>query len=285
MNKLNNLLSLNERNLEFVFNYNERKYFPQVDDKIKCKEQLDSNKVAISETLAVCESFASLDTVLADISQMDNFVIKPSKGRGGGGILLCGDRTENGWVTPSGRLIHIKDIEIHLSNILFGVYSLGGNDDRALIERKIIPHTFFTDIYPAGVADIRVIIFKSNVIMAMTRIPTSKSNGKANLHQGAIGVGVDIKTGELKQAAHKGRLLSKHPDTNILLAGKYIPDWQNVLETARQAADSVDLLYLGVDLVLDINKGPLVLELNARPGLEIQVANQEGLKSILEQYI
>lgn len=285
MNKLNNLLSLNERNLDFVFNYNERKYFPQVDDKIKCKERLKKNKVAISETLAVCESFASLETVLADISQMENFVIKPSKGRGGGGILLCGDKTEKGWKTPSGRVIHIKDIEIHLSNILFGVFSLGGNDDRALIERKIVPHTFFTDIYPEGVADIRVIIFKGNEIMAMTRIPTSKSNGKANLHQGAIGVGVDIKTGKLKQASHKGRVLYKHPDTRIKLAEKCIPHWKSVLNTARAAAESVDLLYLGVDLVLDINEGPLILELNARPGLEIQVANQEGLKSLLEQYI
>ena len=35
--------------------------------------------------------------------------------------------------------------------------------------------------------------------------------------------------------------------------------------------------YLGVDIVIDATAGPLMLELNARPGLNIQIANQEGL--------
>jgi len=41
--------------------------------------------------------------------------------------------------------------------------------------------------------------------------------------------------------------------------------------------------YLGVDIVLDRTKGPLILELNARPGLNIQIANKIGLKSRLAQ--
>jgi len=40
--------------------------------------------------------------------------------------------------------------------------------------------------------------------------------------------------------------------------------------------------YQGVDLVLDKNKGPLILELNARPGLNIQVANRAGLLTRLQ---
>jgi glutathione synthase/RimK-type ligase-like ATP-grasp enzyme len=39
--------------------------------------------------------------------------------------------------------------------------------------------------------------------------------------------------------------------------------------------------YLGVDMVIDRERGPLLLELNARPGLQIQVANQAGLRSRL----
>jgi glutathione synthase/RimK-type ligase-like ATP-grasp enzyme len=35
--------------------------------------------------------------------------------------------------------------------------------------------------------------------------------------------------------------------------------------------------YVGVDFVLDRNQGPLILELNARPGLAIQMANGNGL--------
>ena len=35
--------------------------------------------------------------------------------------------------------------------------------------------------------------------------------------------------------------------------------------------------YIGVDFVLDRDHGPMILELNARPGLAIQMANGNGL--------
>ncbi len=35
--------------------------------------------------------------------------------------------------------------------------------------------------------------------------------------------------------------------------------------------------YQGIDIVLDREQGPLILELNARPGLNIQIANRAGL--------
>jgi hypothetical protein len=35
--------------------------------------------------------------------------------------------------------------------------------------------------------------------------------------------------------------------------------------------------YMGTDMVLDKEEGPMVLELNARPGLAIQIANGAGL--------
>jgi D-alanine-D-alanine ligase-like ATP-grasp enzyme len=40
--------------------------------------------------------------------------------------------------------------------------------------------------------------------------------------------------------------------------------------------------YIGADIVLDRLRGPVLLELNARPGLAIQVANQCGLLHRLE---
>jgi predicted ATP-grasp superfamily ATP-dependent carboligase len=41
--------------------------------------------------------------------------------------------------------------------------------------------------------------------------------------------------------------------------------------------------YLGVDIVLDRDKGPMLLELNARPGISIQNANRFGLRDRLRQ--
>jgi hypothetical protein len=40
--------------------------------------------------------------------------------------------------------------------------------------------------------------------------------------------------------------------------------------------------YIGCDLVLDRKLGPLILELNARPGLAIQIANGAGLSLRLQ---
>ncbi|HSN51358.1 MAG TPA: sugar-transfer associated ATP-grasp domain-containing protein, partial [Woeseiaceae bacterium] len=37
--------------------------------------------------------------------------------------------------------------------------------------------------------------------------------------------------------------------------------------------------YLGVDMVIDADRGPLMLEMNARPGLNIQIANRTGLST------
>ena len=36
-------------------------------------------------------------------------------------------------------------------------------------------------------------------------------------------------------------------------------------------------MAIGCDIVIDKNLGPLILELNARPGLSIQLANNRGL--------
>jgi hypothetical protein len=39
----------------------------------------------------------------------------------------------------------------------------------------------------------------------------------------------------------------------------------------------VGLRYIGVDIVIDAEQGPIILEANARPGLSIQLANRRGL--------
>jgi glutathione synthase/RimK-type ligase-like ATP-grasp enzyme len=56
-----------------------------------------------------------------------------------------------------------------------------------------------------------------------------------------------------------------------------IPDWPELLELAARSADATGLGYIGADIVIDRRHGPLLLELNARPGLAIQIANNAGL--------
>ncbi len=50
-----------------------------------------------------------------------------------------------------------------------------------------------------------------------------------------------------------------------------------LLALSSRCYELTGLVYQGVDIVLDKDKGPMILELNARPGLNIQLANQSGL--------
>src|SRR5690606_8519130 len=55
------------------------------------------------------------------------------------------------------------------------------------------------------------------------------------------------------------------------------PAWEEIMLLAARCYEMTGLGYLGTDIVFDKHKGPQLLELNARPGLSIQVANGYGL--------
>ena len=62
--------------------------------------------------------------------------------------------------------------------------------------------------------------------------------------------------------------------------GIRIPFWKEILETAINSQRAIPGLgFVGIDIVLDKEKGPMVLEVNARPGLSIQICNRAGLKA------
>ena len=113
--------------------------------------------------------------------------------------------------------------------------------------------------------------------METTRLTTRSSDGKANLHQGAVGAGIDISSGETLTGVLGDDVVDDHPDTGALIAGLYIPNWDSILQSAARGLEVTGLGYLGVDIVIDRDRGPLILEMNARPGLNIQIANCAGL--------
>ena len=125
--------------------------------------------------------------------------------------------------------------------------------------------------------DIRVVVYRGYPAMAMVRLPTRASDGKANLHQGAVGAGVDMSSGETLTGVLDNEIVDEHPDTGALVTGLMIPQWDFILQTSARGYEVTGLGYLGVDMVVDADKGPMILEMNARPGLNIQIANCTGL--------
>jgi alpha-L-glutamate ligase-like protein len=277
------IVGMNRRNAEYVLPHNPRRLYQLVDDKLQTKKLAERAGIAVPELYGVIEAHRQVRELDRIIEKYDDFVIKPAHGSGGNGILVINHRSERGYRASSGRLISVDEIEYHISNILSGLYSLGGIPDKAIIEYRVRFDPVFAGLSFQGVPDIRTIVFRGVPIAAMVRLPTHESDGKANLHQGAVGVGIDLVTGGTDGGVHHNRPIDYHPDTGASLSGIPIPGWEKLVALAAHCYDLAQLGYLGVDIVLDQNLGPLVLELNARPGLSIQLACRRGLHDMLRQ--
>ena len=275
------VLGINQRNTDYIMRYNPRHLYPLVDDKLRTKSLAIDAGIEVPKLFSKIEINHEINSLDSLLELHDDVVIKPSHGSGGNGILVLGGKVGKFYRTASGDLISLNSIKHYVSNILSGMYSLGGLADTAFLEYRVKFDPVFDNISFKGVPDIRIIVFQGVPVAAMIRLPTSKSGGKANLHQGAIGVGIDLATGKTTHAVIGNQATTIHPDTGHVINDVQIPKWQKILKIAIKCADTVGLGYLGVDIVLDSELGPLMLELNARPGLNVQLANQQGLQQNL----
>ncbi len=278
------VLGLNERNSEFIMRLNPRRLYPRVDDKTLTKELALRAGMAVPELYGSIRNQGEVREFSDIVGDRESFVIKPAQGSGGDGILVVTGRSQrrrDAYRLSSGVRISAAEIAHHISNIVSGPYSLSGNPDKALIEYCVRFGPVFADVSYQGVPDIRVIVYRGYPTMAMVRLPTRASDGKANLHQGAVGAGVDMSLGETLTGVLGNDVVDEHPDTGVLVAGLQIPQWDFILETSARGFEVTGLGYLGVDMVIDRELGPMILEMNARPGLNIQIANCAGLANRL----
>jgi alpha-L-glutamate ligase-like protein len=274
------VLGLNERNTDFIMRLNPRRLYPTVDDKVLTKELALAAGMPVPDLYGVIVHQAEVRNLAEIIGDRNSFVIKPAQGSGGDGILVVVGRSErkrDSFRLSNGMLISEGELQHHISNIVGGQYSLSGTRDKALIEYCVRFDPTFAEVSYQGVPDIRVVVYRGYPAMAMVRLPTRASDGKANLHQGAVGAGVDLSTGITLKGVLDDMLVEEHPDTGALVAGLQIPQWGFILESSARGCEVTGLGYLGVDMVIDADLGPLILEMNARPGLNIQIANCTGL--------
>lgn len=271
------IMGMNRRNISYISKYNPRSKYPIVDNKLLTKKLAIKNGVNTPELIGFIESQNDIKKLASMVSGVSGFCMKPARGSGGKGILALMHENEGRYVKTSGDVVTKEDFERHTSNILAGLFSLGGSPDLALIEGLIKPDRAFDDYSYEGVPDVRIIVFRGVPVMSMIRLSCHSSSGKANLHQGAVGVGLDMGTGRGVNAVQRDQQIFTHPDTGKSLMEIEVPQWQELLVLACKCFEMSGLGYLGVDLVLDQNQGPTLLELNARPGLSIQIANNAGL--------
>ncbi len=277
------VLGMNQRNADFILRHNPRRHYPLVDDKLRTKRLAQQAGIAVPDLYGVIEIEHDIARLPEIVKDRRDFVIKPAQGSGGNGILVVTGRHQQRYRLSNDSLMTEEEIEHHISNILNGMHSLGGQADKALLEYRVKFDPLFEQVSYRGVPDIRTVVFRGVPVASMVRLPTRASDGKANLHQGAVGAGIDMATGLTTRAVCQNQVVTQHPDTGAEIAGLQIPQWDTLLTLAARCHELVGLGYLGVDVVLDRERGPLVLELNARPGLAIQIANGAGLRKRLER--
>jgi alpha-L-glutamate ligase-like protein len=271
------ILAMNRRNAACILDHNARSLYPVVDDKLRMRDLCHRIGVPTPDVYAVVRSYSQLRDWSRPLEGRADFVIKPARGSAGRGVMVLVGPHPTGFVRHNGTAVPAEQVRQHLSDILSGLYSLGGRPDAAILQQRVRLHSAFEEVSYKGIPDVRVVLYRFEPAMAMLRLPTRESNGRANLHQGGIGTGIDLTTGRTNHAVQRNRFVGKHPDTGSALVGLEVPFWAEVLEMSRKVARAVGLGYVGVDVVIDANQGPMLLEANARPGLAIQIANNAGL--------
>jgi alpha-L-glutamate ligase-like protein len=285
LKKSKSILGINARNLDYIRPSNSSRAIRIADNKLLSKKILKKNNLPTLETYSIISYSKELDDF--DWTKLPNtFTLKPNRGFGGEGILTVYAKKKkfpHPWVKASREIIKIDDLKEHVLNILEGIYSLSGLPDTAIFEERIKLLKLFKPYAIRGVPDIRIIVYNLVPVMAELRLPTQYSGGRSNLHLGGIGVGIDMASGITTSAIQNDHLIEYYPGTRLKLRGLKIPFWNEILKLAIEAQKASRLGFSGVDIAIDRDKGPIILELNARPGLSIQIANLAPLKDRLQR--
>lgn len=278
------VVGMNRRNRDFVLRFNSRKAVRMAKDKIASKAALRAHGIPTPRLIATLHAANALEQIYpALVCEEGGFVVKPAHGAQGKGIQIFLRALPEGTLLPyHGDPISIREFRFALASIISGEYSSGVPEETVLIEERIRLSAAWVYHDLPGPPDMRVIVHRGKAVMAMLRIPTIASGGKANLHQGGVGVGIDLAEKTVKHAVWKGRAATHHPDTGQPLIGAVVEHFDECIRIAERCFDAVPLGYMGVDLMLDAETGPLVIEVNSHPGLAIQIANGRGLRPPLD---
>jgi len=275
------ILGINARNLLYIKPLNPAKAVKLADDKIKTKKFLETRGIPVPKLLKVIQNHEELEKL--DFKTLPNaFALKPNSGFGGEGIIPIKSREDNDFISVSDKTYTKEMLYDQILDILDGRFSISNISDIAFFEQLIIPDKSLGKYSYSGLPDIRVIVYNMVPVMAMLRLPTKESNGKANLHQGACGVGLDLASGKATYIVKSNKIIDEIEGIGKLDDLK-VPFWDEILLAASKIQMATNLGYLAVDMAIDKNSGPLLLEINARAGLGVQNANLAPLRKRLER--
>ncbi len=306
----------NARNLLYIKKFNDKKSIRLANNKIKTKSFLSARWIPFAKTYATIKDRKELFDI--DFSNLPNkeFVIKPNKWSKGKWIYI----TKYLWTVERNEKWEVRNIfdkaKIYVNKIADKIQNLpnlphyyeiwwkmvddntfrryildnldGKNSmtiwwDKVIVEEKIRAGEWFDKFCKHWLADIRVIVFNLVPVSAMVRMPTHKSEGKANLAKWWIWLGIEIWTWEIKTMFENQKIYKwKFKPEFKELKNQRLPYWDDILFLSSKIQYFVNLWYLALDWVIT-DDGPKLLEINARAGLEVQNISGIKLKNILNK--
>jgi alpha-L-glutamate ligase-like protein/uncharacterized protein (TIGR02421 family) len=280
--KKSGILGINARNLHYIRPYNPKKAIKLADNKIKTKQFLSARDIPVPKLFGIIREASEIEKY--DFNNLPNaFVVKPNKGYGGEGIIPIVDKRDGVYISASGKQITQEELEDHLRDIIDGRFSISNVADNAFFEQLIVADERLGKYSYEGLPDVRIVVHNLIPVMGMLRLPTKESDGKANLHMGAVGVGIDIAKGECTHIAYKNQTIPELPDGLGEIRDLKVPYWDEMLLIAAKVQLLTNLGYMAIDMCIDKNTGPVLLEINARAGLQVQLANLAPLRRRLER--
>jgi alpha-L-glutamate ligase-like protein len=189
------VLGINARNLHYL-KLNTREAVRLADDKLKTKQFLSVRGVTVPKTLGKILNRKELASF--NFSALpQTFVLKPVHGYGGEGILVLEREGDRFRALGKSEFLTLEDLHMHILDILDGKFSLSGFYDEVFFEQRLVLDQSLQFLVPAGgLPDVRIIYYNLVPTMAMLRLPTRSSGGKANVHLGGVGLGIDLATGK-----------------------------------------------------------------------------------------
>ena len=150
---------MNARNFEFIMAANSREFYPRVDDKMETKKLAIEDGLAVPELICCVGYNHQLKRCTKSLANTMNLLLNLPK------VVLAkaslsSKENEEGYHKASGKVIPFIEMNRHVSSILTGLYSLGGQPDRAMFEKLVHFTDTFENFTHQGVPDIRVIIYK-----------------------------------------------------------------------------------------------------------------------------
>ena len=162
-----------------------------------------------------------------------------------------------------------------------------------ILEEQVFQHKKMASLHPDSLNTVRVVTYLKDDGEVIIHLPFIKiGQGGSFVDNGGAGgifALVDADTGKLitdgKDEANK--VYIKHPNTEVKIKGFQIPEWDKVKKFATEIAKAFPYTkYIGWDIAISKDKGPLIIEGNSRTQFYgQQVTDEVGKKRDMEKMI